>query len=311
MTDEKKRSLSRRTFVAGTAAAGVLASPALNAFSAKAAGDAPDLAVASGTDAVKNTKAVIEAMGGIGKFVKPGQTVGLLPNAQGKHKGCSTHPDIVKTIVDLCKEAGAKEVLWYTWLNEKVQKNRGMQADVDKSGAKLVYCPSDNESLWKNFKIPRGVALKECRVFKPLWDCDVFINIPIVKDHKGSYFTGSLKNYMGASHPKENRTFHPTFEGDDVVHMEQCIADLNTIVRKSDLIIMDAMEILITNGPFGPGKVSTPQKVIAGVDRVAIDAYGATLLGLKGPEITMIKKSYEHGLGEIDLAKIKVKEITT
>ena len=97
----------------------------------------------------------------------------------------------------------------------------------------------------------------------------------------------------------------------DLEHMEQCIADLNTVVRAPDLIVADATTILTSNGPFGPGDIATPQQVIAGTDRVAIDAYGATLLGLEGPQVAMIERSHRHGLGEIDLEAVQVKRIET
>jgi hypothetical protein len=119
----------------------------------------------------------------------------------------------------------------------------------------------------------------------------------------------SLTRLTITSHPKDTRAFHPTFEGDDLLHMEQCIADLNTVVRKPDLIIADAMTILTSKGPFGPGDIAHPNQVVAGIDRVAFDAYGATILGLKGTEVTMIRKAHEHGLGEIDLTKVKLQEI--
>jgi uncharacterized protein (DUF362 family) len=135
--------------------------------------------------------------------------------------------------------------------------------------------------------------------------------MPIFKDHIGSRFTGSLKNYMGASHPTDNRAFHPTFEGEDLLHMEQCIADLNTVVRVPDLIVADAMTILTSKGPFGPGDIASPRQVVAGTDRVALDAYGATLLGLEGREVTMIQKAADHGLGKVDLDTVKVLKIET
>jgi uncharacterized protein (DUF362 family) len=116
---------------------------------------------------------------------------------------------------------------------------------------------------------------------------------------------------MGASHPEDNRAFHPTWESDDVIRMEQCVADLNTVVRPADLIVADAMTILTSKGPFGPGDIARPQQVIAGTDRVAMDAYGATLLGLEGPKVMMIQKAHEHGVGEIDLGAVGVRRIET
>jgi uncharacterized protein (DUF362 family) len=109
--------------------------------------------------------------------------------------------------------------------------------------------------------------------------------------------------------PEVNRFFHTgdTEQPDDIEHLDQCIADLNLII-KPDLCVVDATELITTNGPFGPGKLVKPQKIVAGVDRVAIDAYCCTLWGMEGKDIIMIKRGYEHGLGEIDLKKVKIKE---
>ena len=300
--------ITRRDFVAAGAAAGTLLATGVG-FGDLAQGPSPDLVVAHGPDVAKNTAAVIEAHGGIGAFVRPGQIVNILPNAQGSHPGTSTDPTLVKTVVDLCKKAGAKEVRWLTWQSGKYFERSNIAQLVEGSGAKFIQVDSADESQWNNFEVANGVALEKIRVFKILDDCDVFINMPIIKDHIGSRFTGSLKNYMGASHPTDNRLFHPTFEGEDLARMEQCIADLNTVVRKPDLIIADAMTILTSKGPFGPGDIAKPNKVIAGIDRVALDSYGATLLGLTGSEVKMIVDAHQLGLGEIDLGKVRIKEM--
>jgi len=133
----------------------------------------------------------------------------------------------------------------------------------------------------------------------------------ITKEHSGNNFSGAMKNLMGLNSPGSNRTFHRknwTMIRDDIEHLDQCIADLNTIIHP-DLCIIDATEFIITNGPNGPGKLLKPLKVIAGTDRVAIDSYCATLFGYKPENIIAIKKAYEHGIGEMNLNKIKIKEI--
>jgi uncharacterized protein (DUF362 family) len=66
---------------------------------------------------------------------------------------------------------------------------------------------------------------------------------------------------------------------------------------------------VITNGPHGPGELLKPQKVIAGTDPVAIDSYGATLFGYKQRDILVLIKAYEHGVGEMDLENVNIKEL--
>ncbi len=300
--------LTRRDFVVAGTAAGVAAATGLG-FGTGHATTAPDLAVAHGPDVARNVVSVIEAMGGIGSFVRKGQVVNILPNAQGTHPGTSTDPTLVRTVVELCKKAGASDVRWLTWISGKYWERSKIASLSEDSGATMVKIDSEDPAQWRTVEVPAAVALPKVRVFKALWDCDVFISMPIFKDHIGSRFTGSLKNYMGASHPTDNRDFHPTFEGEDLVHMEQCIADLNTVVRAPDLIVADAMTILTSKGPFGPGDIASPHQVVAGTDRVAVDAYGATLLGLEGSEVTMIRRAADHGLGRIDLGELEIRRI--
>jgi hypothetical protein len=61
---------------------------------------------------------------------------------------------------------------------------------------------------------------------------------------------------------------------------------------------------------MGPGKIIKPQKVVAGVDRIAIDSYCCTLWELKADEIFMIKAGFSHGLGQMDLSKVSIKEVS-
>ena len=95
---------------------------------------------------------------------------------------------------------------------------------------------------------------------------------------------------------------------DDLEYLDECIADLNSIFPPH-LCIVDATLFIITNGPFGPGELFTPHKVIAGTDRVAIDAYCCSLWGLDPEEIVAIDRAHKHGIGEHDLRKVKIKEI--
>jgi uncharacterized protein (DUF362 family) len=296
-----KKCLSRREFIATSAKAGALVATGLGLSCGRGeVAPPPDLVSAHGPDAVANTRAVIDAMGGMKAFVQPGQVVNILPNAQGSHPGCSTNPDVVRTVVELCREAGASDVRWMTWISGKYWERSRIADFVDASGASLVQVDADDESRWKMMEVANGLTLERVRVFDVLWDSDVFISVPLFKDHIGSNFTGVLKNYMGTSHPTDNRAFHPTWEGEDVVRMERCVADLNTVVRAPDLIVADATVCLTSDGPFGPGDIARPERVVATTDR---------LIDRDGPSVTMIRKAHEHGLGEIDLAKLNVVEL--
>jgi len=59
---------------------------------------------------------------------------------------------------------------------------------------------------------------------------------------------------------------------------------------------------------MGPGRIIKPQKIVAGVDRIAVDAYCIALLDKKINDVPKILKGYKQGLGEMNLSKIRIHE---
>lgn len=270
-----------------------------------------DIAVVSGSDHIKSTISAVELLGGIRKYIPKDSKVAILPNTQSRHPGTYTKPEIVRAVIRMSKIAGAREINCLSWLTRKHWEGTGLAQAVEEEGANLKLIASGDESLFKPVPIPKGKALKEAKIMKEFFNNDVFINMPITKDHAGNKFTGTMKNLMGLNFSKSNRSFHKEdwkTNRSSIEYLDQCIADLNTIIKPT-LCIVDATEFITTNGPFGPGILVKPQKIVAGVDRVAIDAYCTTLWDMEPKDIIMINKGYEHNLGEISLEKVKIKEI--
>jgi uncharacterized protein (DUF362 family) len=267
--------------------------------------------VVEGADYFASTLKAVELCGGVDRFIPKGAKVAILPNVQRWHPGTFTKPEIVRAIVQMCKRAGAEEVNCLSWLNMENWEKTGLAGVLKEEGANLKLVESE-EANFKPVKVPMGKALKEAMIMKELFNNNVFIDIPITKDHAGNKFTGTMKNLMGLNHRTNNReNFHrPGWKTDinDIKHLDQCIADLNTVILPT-LCIVDATEFIITNGPMGPGEIARPQKIVAGQDRVAIDAYCCTLWGLKPEDIFQIKMAQDHGLGQMDLEKLNIKEV--
>ena len=268
------------------------------------------VSVVKGTDYLKATIKAVEQLGGMSKFVTKGSRVAVLANAQRNNPGAFTSPQVIRAVTRMCKEAGAKEIHFLSWLPADAWTSTGQAAAITEEGAELKIADRKDESSFSPKPVPDGIALKEARIMNGFYDYDVFITVPITKDHAGNKFTGTLKNMMGLNSPKNNRTFHRenwATDPDSIAHMEQCIADLNTVIKPA-LCIVDATVFITTNGPFGPGELIKPEKVVAGTDRVAIDSYCASLWGLSGPSIKSIKMAADHGLGQLDSKLVTVKE---
>jgi uncharacterized protein (DUF362 family) len=308
------KKISRRSFIKKSTFIGVgslVAGSIIPDLSMAASKQKVDISVVQGQNYFDNTIKAVEHLGGMEQFVPKYAKVAILANPQRNNPGAYTNPDVLKATIHMCKKAGAKEINCISWQPEENWENTGLKKVVEEEGANLVITDRKDESLFNPMPVPKGKNLKDARIMKTFFNNNVFIDLPITKDHAGNKFTGTLKNLMGLNSPMNNRGFHKpnwTTDINDIRHLDQCIADLNTII-KPDLCIVDATEFIITNGPFGPGKLHKPQKVVAGTDRVAIDSYCCALWGLDAKNIFTITSAYEHHLGEIDLKKVKIKEL--
>ncbi len=306
------KEISRRSFMKQSAAFGASTIIGSHLLSSRTlAHETNTISVVQGDDYFENTLRAVEELGGMGHFVAEGAKVAILANPQRNNPGAYTKPPLVSAVIRMCKEAGATEVTCISWLSDQNWEATGLAGVVQEDGARLTLVDSDDESLFEPIPVPMGIRLKEARVMRELSRYDVLIDMPITKDHAGNKFTGTLKNLMGLNSPQSNRTFHKEdWETNiaSITHLDQSIADLNTVIAP-DLCVVDATEFIITNGPFGPGKIHRPKKIVAGTDRVAVDSYCCTLWDLEPKDIIMINKAFEHGVGEMDLGKINVKEI--
>ncbi len=304
--------ITRRSFIKTSGAIGV------NAFLGSAVipelssgSDSIDLAIVKSRDYFNAAREAVTLVGGIQMYVPVNAKVALLPNPGSGNPGSFTKPEILRAAIQMCKEAGAAQIAIIGWLTMRDWIKCGLKRVIDEEGIDLIITDLRDESQFHRVPVPKGVGIKEARLLKTYFEFDRLIDLPITKEHSGNKYSGALKNMMGLNSPKSCQTFHRSswiFNSDDIEFLEQCIADLNTVIR-IDLCIVDATEFLITNGPSGPGKLSRPRKVLAGTDRVAIDAYCATLFGLKPQDVIAVNRAYAHGLGEMDLTKINMKEI--
>ena len=308
--------MDRREFLKRSAKVGVavpLGTPilqqALDAESGQAAASqAIDIAAVTGADYYANTIRAVEALGGIGNFVPNGAKVGLLVNSPWQNPGTYTNPDVALAVLRMCHDAGAGDIYSVEGASEAYWHRSSRAGEFASEIAALL--PSGEKDVV--VEIPNGVSLKEATVSRALMECDVLIDIPVVKDHDGTRYTGTLKNLMGASiFDPTNQFMHfgggaEEFYGDPE-HLSQCIADLN-LVRQADLCVVDATEFVTTNGPAGPGEIQRPRKVVAGTDMVAVDAFCAEVRGLRSAEVQMIRMAHEHGLGEVDLSSLRILE---
>ncbi len=263
----------------------------------------PDLAVTHGASPEKIVRAAIDALGGIKTFVSRGDIVIIKPNIawdRTPEQAGNTNPDVVAAMVRLCFEAGAKKVRVFDRpVNDprRCYVQSGIAQAAGALGADVEYV---DDRKFRDVDI-RGTALKSWPLYTEVFEADKLINVPIAKHHGSAKLTMSLKNWMGVMGGRR-RQIHQK--------LDESLVDLSTKIRPT-LTILDAVRILTANGPQG-GSLADVKKldtVIAGVDQVAIDSYGATLFGMKGSDLGYVRIGHERGLGQMDLNKVKIKKI--
>lgn len=268
-----------------------------------------DVAVTVGRDYFENTKKAIEILGGMSKYVPKNSSVLLLGNVW-RIPGTYTKPDIFRAIARMCRDAGAKKITCVSMMPIRNWEKTGNAATLEKEGVELNLFDFKDYSQYTSVPIPKGILLKEAEIIKEFYVHDVFINIPICKHHIDTVFSCTMKNLMGLTSYRSNRKFHideTDKEIDKAHYLAQCIADLNTVIVPT-LNVVDATEFIATNGPMGPGRIIKPRKIVAGIDRIAVDAYCIALLDKKIGDVIKIRKGSEQGLGEMNLSKIRVHE---
>jgi uncharacterized protein (DUF362 family) len=264
------------------------------------------MAVARGGDQPEElVKRAIAALGGMERFVKPGNTVVIKPNICVAYHtyeyAATTNPWVVGTLVKLCKEAGASRVRVFDYpfggSAAQAYERSGIQEQVLATGGEIEEMA---RMKFVDVEIPQGVDLKSWVMYDDAVNADVLINVPIAKHHSLARLTLGMKNLMGLVRDRES------------IHrnMGQRLADLTSRFKPA-LTVVDAVRILTANGPTG-GNLDDVKKldtVIASPDIVAADSFAASLFDIKPDVLPYITAGAQMGLGRSDLSTLKIEHI--
>jgi uncharacterized protein (DUF362 family) len=272
--------------------------------------DIPDLVAIYGGSAVEMFERGIAEMGGMKRFVKKGQTVVVKPNIGWDKRpeyAANTNPDLVAAIVKDCLSAGASEVVVFDHTCDEWQacyKNSGIEAAAKAAGAKIAF--AHDEKYYREVSLPRGVRLKSAKIHESIIDCDLWINVPVLKNHGGAKMTMSMKNFMGIVW--DRRFWHAN-------DLQQCIADCSTYSKMPSLNIVDAYRIMTQNGPKGKTTedVVLAKALFLSTDIVAVDTAALRFFNqfkeMRIEDVSHIQKAEKAKIGTTNLDAIKVERI--
>lgn len=272
-------------------------------FRADAGALGPRMVIAHGKDAYRMVKAAVDRMGGIERYISPGDRVVIKPNVAWDRlpeQAANTNPEVVAAIARVVMEARPASVtVTDVSLNDPYRcfARSGIERAAQEAGAK-IWIPSQDDFRLADLK---GDLLKVWPVSRAFLEADKVINAPVVKHHSLCGSTLAQKNWYGVLGGRRNQLHQD-------IHMS--IADLAQAMRPT-LTVMDATRVLMRNGPTGGSlnDVKAFDTIIAGLDEVAIDAYSMGLLGADPEKAGFMRISRERGLGAVDWKSVGHEEI--
>ena len=245
------------------------------------------------------TGKVLDAAGGMGRFISPGDVVVIKPNiswARAPQLAATTNPEVLEAVIELCQKAGAKKV---RIADNTIHDARrcfsvtGVGKVAEKTGADLVYPRS---SMMKEMNL-HGQRLTDWPVFTPMVEADKVINLPVAKVHALCALTLGMKNWIGGVGGRRSALHQD---------IDESIVDLAQFFKPT-ITLIDATRIMVANGPSGGSEsdVRAANRLILSDDQVAADAKAALLFGMKPEDVGFIRLGNKRGLGVSDLNLMK------
>lgn len=245
-------------------------------------------------EAVKRS---VDLLGGIEKFVKPGNKVLLKPNllsARPPEEAVCTHPEVVRAVIRLVKAAGGNIIIG--------DSPGGFAKDItrifDVSGVKKV-AEEEGVELVK-FTVSRNVD--GIPFSRYIFDADVIISLPKLKTHSVTVLTCAVKNTYGTVVGLFKAEQHSRAPKE--AEFAKVITKIHSIARPA-LSIVDGIVGMDGDGPSA-GRPKQLNVIMAGEDAVSIDSCAACIANIDPFDVLITKEAHKSGLGQGDMSKIQV-----
>ncbi len=263
----------------------------------------PQVALARNADATQALRTALDAVGGIGRFVRPGERVTLKPNIgwdRVAEQAANTNPILVAEMVRQCLAAGASKVTVTDISCNDPRRcflRSGIREASQQAGAAVIL-PADEDFVDVNIG---GEFLTVWPVLKHFVYTDRLINMPIVKQHSLCSCTIGMKNFYGVLGGRRHRLHQ---------EIDQSIVDLASFCQPT-LTVVDATRVLLRGGPQGGSldDVVVENSVICATDQVSADSRACEFLGLAGENVSHIVLAQKTGLGTLDYRAAGYKEV--
>jgi len=256
----------------------------------------------SGPKVVDALRRQFELLGGLGKFVKAGDSVLLKPNfiaPKPPSWATQTDPAIILAAATILKDFGARPFIGDSpaWGNvftciralKLTEPLKKLSVPVKQLGKpKKCRIAADNTTVGIS-----SVAL----------DADVIINLAKFKTHRQLVATFAVKNMFGCVSGKRKALLHFT-KGKNADDFCKSLIGIYRFLNPA-LTIIDAVTAMDGPGPIN-GRARPLGWIISGTDPIACETICARLVNINPQQIPVIKTAGQMGLGRYELDEIEI-----
>jgi uncharacterized protein (DUF362 family) len=252
---------------------------------------------------------LVGRLGGLQRFVKPGETVVIKPNIVSDHGmkdgvytgGIVTDIRLVEALIGLLLPVAGRIIVAEGSSINRSETGRmfahyGYDRLVDMDSRKVRLVDLNADRVVEK-RVPAGKRTTVRKVPLTVESADAVINVPVLKVHFAAVVSLAIKNLQGAMPPLEKYMSH--FFG-----LWQSLVNIHHLI-KPKLTVVDG---LTGQEDFGPvsGRPKRMNLLIGGTNPVAVDAVAMRVMGLDPASSPPVLLAYLQGLGPIEPEKIRV-----
>lgn len=217
-----------------------------------------------------------------------------------------THPELTRALVRILKEQGCR-----VWIGDsaggaikgaaptaKAFKISGYEEMARQEGAEIKNFDKEGVVAVK----PRSGITETMYLAKPLFDADLVINLPKMKTHSMTMYTGAVKNLYGCIPGLKKGEYHRL--APNPKDFGRVIADVH-LAAKASLHIMDGITAMEGEGPAS-GNPYPAGKILVSTDPLALDVTALWMMDMKLSKVPVLQAAMDLGLGEWQKERIEI-----
>ena len=246
-------------------------------------------------------------LGGLERLVRPGSAVLLKVNLilpLPPESAAVTHLEFVRAVIRLLKPLGCT-----VWVGDSTGGAIGGRAQTGRAFevSGMARMAKEEGAIVKNFDREGVVEVTAADgapmyLAKPAFDADLVINLPKLKSHVMTVYTGAVKNLFGCVPGLAKAGYHQ--KGQSARAFGETLCEINRHIVPV-LHIMDGVTAMDGQGPTA-GRPYPAGKILMSTDPLALDAVGAHMAGRDIRELPAYTASVRERIGEADLSRIAV-----